>query len=987
MPTTPVALRPKHRDSCVWRSGVGVKRSSSRAACLLLALTGCAAAPEIVRLEAGGLVARLSGHGAEIALEGEALVLVAASLGRGETLEPLPAGVPSRSGAEVRTPRGQDVTEWWRQTPGGLEHGLTVARRPSGTGELVATLDVAGLVPRAGTARSLELLDAGGRRVATYSALVAYDASGVELPARMEVRGATVALVVDDEGARYPIVIDPLLVAVQEASLEAPAAITGDQLGAAVALSGDGLRAIVGAPQATSTTTGPSTGSTRIFRRSGTTWTLEATLWGMDAGDGFGVSVALDATGTRAIVGAYGADVSGFNDGNARVFVRSGTAWTEEAVLVAAGGLDDDYLGAAVALSGAGDRAIVGAYGDDTAAGIDAGSATVFLRAGSVWTREATLLVAGAGPGDGAGGSVGMSRDGLRAIVGASGDDTAAGTDAGSATVFAFTGAWTREAALAATGGAAGDGLGVAVALSDDGSRALVGAYLDDVGTRSDAGSAHVFLRSGTTWAPEAALVASDGATDDLLGWAVGLDGAGTRAIAGAYWDDVAGVLDTGSARVFSRTGTAWAEAATLVAADGAIDDWLGSGVALSGDGALALAGRSQDDVGGRPDVGGALVFRLAPADPPGTACTSGASCVSGACVDGFCCDGACGGGAIDCQGCASALTGVADGTCAPLAATVAATVTCRASADACDAAEVCAPTSTSCPGDTLRPPSTICRAAVGACDVEETCTGASAACPTDARVAPGTECRASTGGCDTAEACDGTSSACPADVRVAPGVVCRSQSGECDVEERCDGTSAACPIDAFRTTGFVCRPSIGFCDVEDVCSGSSGACTDAFLPAGTECLASSGEVCDAPDVCAGTSADCIETFLSGVVCRDAAGTCDAEEICVGDAPECPPDAVVTGGTPCRTSTASCDPEEICDGVATVCPLDVTTCGSDAGASDGGAPDAAVPPVAASGACHAGNGRAAAPAGLWLVLALVVMRRPRRSRPGPRSSR
>ena len=48
-------------------------------------------------------------------------------------------------------------------------------------------------------------------------------------------------------------------------------------------------------------------------------------------------------------------------------------------------------------------------------------------------------------------------------------------------------------------------------------------------------------------------------------------------------WDDDNG-SDSGSAYVFTRTGTTWTEQAKLTASDGAADDQFGSSVAIAGD-------------------------------------------------------------------------------------------------------------------------------------------------------------------------------------------------------------------------------------------------------------------------------------------------------------------------------------------------------------------------------------------------------------------
>ena len=52
----------------------------------------------------------------------------------------------------------------------------------------------------------------------------------------------------------------------------------------------------------------------------------------------------------------------------------------------------------------------------------------------------------------------------------------------------------------------------------------------------SDSGSAYVFTRTGTTWTQQEKLLASDGAADDDFGYSVSLDG--DTALIGALLDD-----------------------------------------------------------------------------------------------------------------------------------------------------------------------------------------------------------------------------------------------------------------------------------------------------------------------------------------------------------------------------------------------------------------------------------------------------------------
>jgi hypothetical protein len=339
----------------------------------------------------------------------------------------------------------------------------------------------------------------------------------------------------------------------------------------------------------------------------GSRWTRlqKLTAAGGAADDGFGSSVAL--AGDTALVGASADDVgANVNQGSATVFVRSGTIWTPQAYLTAADGAEYDVFGTSVALSADGNTALVGARQDDVGANDDQGSATVFVRNGTGWTQQAKLTAADGAGWDRFGTSVALSADGNTALVGASTDDVGANGDQGSAYVFVRSGtAWTQQAHLTASDGAGWDMFGNSVALS--GNTALVGALQNKVGANDGQGSAYVFVRSGTTWTPQAKLTASDGAVGEQFGSSVAL--AGDTALVGAWYDQVGANNQQGSAYVFTRSGTTWTQRAKLTAADGAAADFFGFSVALSGDADTALVGEFTDDVGANGDQGSAYVF------------------------------------------------------------------------------------------------------------------------------------------------------------------------------------------------------------------------------------------------------------------------------------------------------------------------------------------------------------------------------------------
>ncbi len=217
------------------------------------------------------------------------------------------------------------------------------------------------------------------------------------------------------------------------------------------------------------------------------------------------------------------------------------------------------------------------------------------------WTQQAKLTANDGAASDFFGQSVAVS--GETAIVGAPNDDIGAKADQGSAYIFVRQGTtWTQQAKLIANDGVAGDGFGQSVALSDN--TALVGAPLDDV-ANIDQGSAYIFVRNGTTWAQQAKLIVNDGAFSDLFGLSVALSD--NTALVGAPTHNVAINPAQGSAYIFVRNGTNWTQQAMLTASDGAAIDFFGYSVALSGDTAMASA--PVDDVGANANQGSAYIY------------------------------------------------------------------------------------------------------------------------------------------------------------------------------------------------------------------------------------------------------------------------------------------------------------------------------------------------------------------------------------------
>ncbi len=256
------------------------------------------------------------------------------------------------------------------------------------------------------------------------------------------------------------------------------------------------------------------------------------------------------------------------------VFVRNGTTWTEQTTLVPSDGATGTDFGMSLAISG--DTALVGAPSTDIGSDMSRGSAYLFVRNGTMWTEQAKVLASDGAAYDQFGRSVMVSGD--TALVGAPKDDVGANMDQGSAYIFVRNGsAWTEQAKLVASDGAPLDSFGSAVSVSGD--TALVGAMWLQSASQQP-GGAYVFVRNGDVWTQQAKLVASDAAPGATVGYSVSLSG------------DTAlvGTNDNSAAYVFVRNGTTWTEQAKLVASDGTEGDFFGAAVALWGDTAVVGA-------------------------------------------------------------------------------------------------------------------------------------------------------------------------------------------------------------------------------------------------------------------------------------------------------------------------------------------------------------------------------------------------------------
>ena len=311
-------------------------------------------------------------------------------------------------------------------------------------------------------------------------------------------------------------------------------------------------------------------------------WMETARLFhsGGSAGDTFGSSVAID--GDVAVVAAYG-NSSGFPDASAYVFVRSGGVWSETAALTVSGGAK---IGP-VAISG--DTIVLGLLpfrgGPYTA--------QVYVRPVGGWagvlTESATLHgLQGADLNFGAS----VAIDGDVIVVGT--PDTI-DTGPGRAFVFAkppsgWSGDLFPSAALIASNGSTGDGLGLSVAIS--GNTVVAGApTASDGNSLVGDGRAYVFVEPSQGWAgifTEAAKLRPS--TPLLLGhFGTAVAMAGTTAVVTENYQNSSDPDNHNQAYAFEMPSGGWSgtltENALLLGTD-AFDAFssFGASVSISGD-------------------------------------------------------------------------------------------------------------------------------------------------------------------------------------------------------------------------------------------------------------------------------------------------------------------------------------------------------------------------------------------------------------------
>ncbi len=195
--------------------------------------------------------------------------------------------------------------------------------------------------------------------------------------------------------------------------------IDGDSLndnsGFSVSFNSLGNRLAIGAPL--NDRNGRDAGQVRIFEWSGTSWAqLGTDIYGEAVGDRSGYAVSMNSAGSQLVIGAPFNNGNGGSSGHARVYNWNGTSWIQKGMDID-GEAFDDNSGISVNMNDSEDRIVVGAQLNN-GNGFRSGHVRLYEWSGTAWFQIGIDLD-GEAANDWSGNSVSINAVGDQVAVGA----------------------------------------------------------------------------------------------------------------------------------------------------------------------------------------------------------------------------------------------------------------------------------------------------------------------------------------------------------------------------------------------------------------------------------------------------------------------------------------------------------------------------------------------------------------------------------------
>jgi hypothetical protein len=223
-------------------------------------------------------------------------------------------------------------------------------------------------------------------------------------------------------------------------------------------------------------------GAVYIFTRSGTTWSEQQRIIPADAAINGNYGVTVDIAGDYAVFGGRPG-----NNFAVYVWTRSGTTWSQQAALTQPSGHTNSQYAyhSGLSINSAGDTIAVGAYGNTST---QAGKVFIFTRSGTTWTNQAVIQPSDTANGNFFGWECRLDTTGDTLVVGAKLASTG-----GKVYVFTRSGtSWTEQKDFTASDVAANWEFGEDVAIDGSTGKIVVGARQYS-SSASGQGAAYVF--------------------------------------------------------------------------------------------------------------------------------------------------------------------------------------------------------------------------------------------------------------------------------------------------------------------------------------------------------------------------------------------------------------------------------------------------------------------------------------------------------------
>jgi len=358
----------------------------------------------------------------------------------------------------------------------------------------------------------------------------------------------------------------------------------GDWSGYSVSLSSDGLVIAIGAYE--NDGNGSSAGHVRIYQNLSGTWAqIGQDIDGEAADDSSGYSVSLSADGSVVAIGAYFNDGNGEYAGHVRIYQNQIGTWTQIGQDID-GEAANDRSGLSVSLSSDGVKVAIGAFGND-GNGSNAGHVRIYQIQSGTWTQIGQDIDGYYG-GDHFGYRVSLSSDGSTVAIKGS------LSFAGYVRIYQNqSGTW-EQIGQYIEGEAVGDGFGVSISLSADGSVVAIGAMGND-GNGSYAGHVRIFKNQSGAWTQIGQDIDGEAAGDEF-GVSVSLSTDGLIVAIGATDNDGNG-SDAGHVRIYQNLSGIWTQIGQDIDGEAA-HDYSGYSVSLSADGSVVAIGTPHSDAG-----------------------------------------------------------------------------------------------------------------------------------------------------------------------------------------------------------------------------------------------------------------------------------------------------------------------------------------------------------------------------------------------------